>query len=87
MITLTLTTSSNTAGAVALIQLQGDGVPSLLTQLTGKNDWPLGQTFLADFSGIDEGLAVCLREDWAQLMPHGGLRVVELLCEKLPFPS
>ncbi|MBL4702228.1 50S ribosome-binding GTPase [bacterium AH-315-I18] len=82
MITLSLTTPSNTSGAVALIQLQGVGVQNVLAQLTCRKDWPRGQIFLADFAGIDEGLAICLREDWAQLMPHGGLRVIELLCEK-----
>lgn len=80
---LSLTTPSATAGAVALIQLQGEGVAHLLTQLTSRDTWDAGKVYLCDFAGIDEGLAVCLREDWAQLMPHGGLRVIEMLCEKL----
>lgn len=83
MITLTLTTPSNAAGAVALIQLQGKGIPAMLSQLTGRDQWALGQVYLSDFAGIDQGLAVLLREDWAQIMPHGGLRVIELLCRKL----
>ena len=83
MITLTLTTPANTAGAVALIQLHGVGVKSLLNQLTARDTWDDGKVYLCDLAGIDEGLAICLRDDWAQLMPHGGLRVVELLCEKI----
>lgn len=83
MITLTVTTPANTAGAVALIQLHGEGVKTLLTQLTQRDMWDAGKVYLCDFAGIDEGLSVCLNDQWAQLMPHGGLRVIELLCEKL----
>ncbi len=83
MITLSLTTPGNTAGAVALLQLHGPGVKPLLAELCDQNHWDDGKVYLCDFAGIDEGLAVCLNDQWAQLMPHGGLRVIELLTEKL----
>ena len=83
MITLSLTTPSNAAGAVALVQLHGQGVKSLLAELCDRQSWDDGCVYLCDFAGIDEGLAVCLNDQWAQLMPHGGLRVIELLTDKL----
>ncbi|HAI12537.1 MAG TPA: hypothetical protein DCM28_12590 [Phycisphaerales bacterium] len=83
MICLSLTTPANTAGAVALIQLHGQGVKGLLSELTLRTQWDDNKVYLCDFGGIDEGLVVCLGDEWAQLMPHGGLRVIELLCEKL----
>jgi len=38
---------------------------------------------LVNFSGIDEGLAGRITGDIAQLMPHGGMRVVQRLIAKL----
>lgn len=70
-------------GAVAILQLTGPGLPALLARLTGRTDWPAGRLRLVSLGGIDEGLAVLLREDWAQLMPHGGPRVVQLLAARL----
>ncbi len=81
-ITITLTTARQ-PGAVALIQLHGQGVTTLLHHLTGRVDWPIARTWLVDLGGVDQGLAVCLRDDWAQLMPHGGPRVVERLIDRL----
>ncbi|MEX1017321.1 MAG: GTPase [Phycisphaeraceae bacterium] len=80
--TATLTTAA-TSGAVAIVQLHGRGVPTTLHALTGRTDWRAGRVHLARFDDIDEGLAVCLRDDWAQLMPHGGPRVVERLLDRL----
>ncbi len=70
-------------GAVALLQLHGTGAVDVLRRLTGAEDWPAGRLRLREFAGIDEGLAVALRDDWAQLMPHGGPRVVRELLDRL----
>ena len=82
MTQLTLTTA-NTPGAVAILQLQGEGVADTLVTLTGRQDWPVCRALLCDFAGIDEGLAVLIHDDTAQLMPHGGPRVVQKLIEHL----
>jgi len=68
-------------GAIAIIQLHGDGAAPLAAQLTGAA--PTRRARLVDFAEIDEGLAVALRDDWVQLMPHGGPRVVQRLIERL----
>lgn len=39
--------------------------------------WKVGRLRLGNFAGIDEGLAGRVAETTAQLMPHGGLRVVQ----------
>ena len=75
--------TANTPGAIALIQLHGPEARRILSQLTGRDDWPIGRVFLSQFGDIDEGLAVALGQDAAQLMPHGGPRVVQLLVERL----
>ena len=41
--------------------------------------WEVGRLRLCDFAGIDEGLAGRVSKTTAQLMPHGGLRVVQKL--------
>ena len=41
--------------------------------------WPVGRMRLISLAGIDEGLAGRLPEGVAQLMPHGGPRVVQRL--------
>ncbi|MCX5659480.1 MAG: 50S ribosome-binding GTPase [Planctomycetota bacterium] len=79
---LALATAS-APGAVALLQLTGPGISALLASLTGQSSWPLGRLRLVSFAGIDEGLATLLRDDWAQLMPHGGPRVVQQLVTRL----
>ncbi|MEE9212186.1 MAG: GTPase [Phycisphaeraceae bacterium] len=82
---VTLTTAANT-GPIALIQLHGPGVTAILTQLTGKADWPASRMRLVEFAEIDTGLAVMFRGEpdaWAQLMPHGGPRVVQKLLDHL----
>ena len=76
-------------GAVAIIQIHGAQTRALLTQLTGLADWPAGRLRLADLAGIDRGLAVLMSGragtacDWAQVMPHGGLRVVQKIVDRL----
>ena len=70
-------------GAIGLVQVLGPTAASLLRQLTGIDDWPTQRLRLADFAGIDQGLAVLLRDDWAQLMPHGGPHVMRKLLDRL----
>ena len=82
-------TTAPVPGAVALLQLHGSGVVETLSKLTGKRDWPAGRVRLVSFSDIDEGLAVVLRTEdaddkaWAQVMPHGGPRVVQRMVEHM----
>jgi tRNA modification GTPase len=79
---LTVLTAPN-PGAVGMVQLTGPGARDLLTRLTGQTDWPAQRMRLVDFAGIDHGMAVLLRDDWAQLMPHGGPRVMRRLVDHL----
>lgn len=69
-------------GAIAVLQLVGDTLP-VLAKVTGLTDWPIGRPQLAPLGDIDRGIGVRLRDDVAQLMPHGGLRVVQRLSEYL----
>ena len=46
-------------------------------------DWSLPKIRLVDLAGIDHGLAVRLHDHWAQLMPHGGPRVIAQLMDHL----
>ncbi len=80
--TLTLTTAGR-PGAIAVIQLVAQRVALHLGKLTGRSDWPHRRMFLADLGGFDTGLAVLLRDDLAQIMPHGGRRVVASLIDRL----
>jgi small GTP-binding protein len=70
-------------GAVAIVQMQGDDVTRWLEDITGQRNWPAGRLKLADLLGVDRGLAVRLSERNAQLMPHGGPRVVQKLLDAL----
>jgi len=69
-------------GPIAIIQLTGDVVP-ILTELTGSDRWPVGQLRLADFGEVDVGFACRLADDLAELMPHGGRRIVQRLMTRL----
>jgi tRNA U34 5-carboxymethylaminomethyl modifying GTPase MnmE/TrmE len=71
------------AGAVAIVQLHGLGVERALSAVTGRERWPIGRVRLADLGGVDDGLAVRLTEQAGQLMPHGGVRIVERLVQRL----
>jgi tRNA modification GTPase len=73
-------------GAVAVLQLIGPGVEDVLSHITGRQNWSPQRLYLTDIAGIDRGLAVLIRgggEGLAQLMPHGGPRVVQSILEKL----
>ena len=63
-------------GAIGIMQLIGDVEP-VLNAVTGRANWPVGRMRLANLAGIDEGLAVRLAPTVAQLMPHGGPRVMQ----------
>ena len=82
MTRVTLTTA-NTPGAVAIVQLHGDRVGDVLQQLTGRSNWTERRAYLVRFAEIDEGLGIRLDDAIAQLMPHGGPRVVQRLLEHL----
>jgi hypothetical protein len=73
-----LVTTPPAPGAIGVIQLLGNVMP-VLERLTNIAQWPCGRLRLATLGGIDEGLAVRLTDQVAQLMPHGGRRVVEQL--------
>ncbi len=81
-----------TPGAIAIIMLEGDVEP-VLAALTGRRDWTPGRPALARFGDIDEGVALRLDDRAAQLMPHGGPRVVQKLAARLieigvePYPA
>lgn len=68
-------------GAIGILQLRGPGIGALLRVLTGAADFAGAR--LVEFDDIDQGLAVMLRDDWAQLFPHGGPRVMQRLTERL----
>jgi tRNA modification GTPase len=82
---LSLTTAPN-PGAVAILQLSGPETQQTLAKITGQLNWDLGHLYLKDLAGIDRGLAVLLRSGpnaLAQLMPHGGPRVVNSLIQTI----
>jgi len=74
-------TTADSPGAVAIIQLHGPDAAAITEQLTGRR--PDHRCRLVRFADIDEGLTWALRDDWVQWMPHGGLRVVRKLTERL----
>lgn len=74
--------TSKQPGAIAILQLVGD-VETVLKSLTGVVNWPLGRARLVRFDDIDEGLAVRLSHDLAQLMPHSGPRILQRLTERM----
>ncbi len=68
-------------GAVAVVELVGDVTPAL-TALCGR-DVEVGALRMRSFGGIDDGLVARLAPERAQLMPHGGTRIVERIAEWL----
>lgn len=82
MTRVTLTTA-NTPGAVAIVQLFGSDLMNVLKDLTGRASYQDRRAYLVDFAGIDEGLAIKCDDGSAQLMPHGGPRVIQRLLEHL----
>ncbi|MEO1236976.1 MAG: GTPase [Planctomycetota bacterium] len=78
-------TTANQPGAVAVVQVAGPDAAAALAAVTGRDPgaWPIGRLRLCDLAGIDEGLAGMVAVHTAQLMPHGGPRVVQRLCDWL----
>jgi len=72
-----------TPGAVGLIQIVGVGATRVLARITRIYDWPIGRMRLADLADVDRGFAVALRDDWVQVMPHAGPRVVQRLLDAM----
>jgi tRNA modification GTPase len=83
VITRVTLTTANTPGAVAIVHLQGDQVGDVLGKLAGRERWTNRHAYLVSFADIDEGLAIRVSATSAQLMPHGGPRVVQRLLEHL----
>jgi tRNA modification GTPase len=73
-----LVATSSQPGAIAILQLDGL-VMTVLEAVTGVAQWPTGVARLTTLADIDRGLAVRLTDNVAQLMPHGGPRVVQRL--------
>jgi tRNA modification GTPase len=69
-------------GAIAIVQLHGD-VGRALASLTNRNDWPIGRPCLITVEGIDDAVMFRLSSDMAQVMPHGGIRVVQRIAARL----
>jgi len=69
------------AGAVATIEMIGD-ISACLHALCGR-DVAVGGLSLRSLDQIDNGLVARLAPERAQIMPHGGTRVVERLAEWL----
>lgn len=68
-------------GAVAMVELVGDVTPAL-TALCGR-DVEVGALRVRSFDGIDAGLVARLAPERAQLMPHGGTRIIERIAQWL----
>lgn len=70
--------TASSPGAIGIIQLIGDVHPTL-TALTKHHNWPIGRMRWASFHDIDDGLAGRIGTNVAQIMPHGGPRVMQRL--------
>ncbi len=65
-------------GAIAILQLAGDVEP-VLAAMSGRGPWPVGCARLAGLGSIDQGIIARPAAGVAQIMPHGGVRVVQRL--------
>lgn len=70
------------SGGVAIVELDGD-VEQLLSAIAPPGPWPVGELKLREIAEVDTGLVVRLNDHHAQLTPHGGPRVVELIAQKI----
>jgi len=70
-------------GAVAIIQLMGDGLDALLPQVATRVPQRVGDIRLARLLDVDEGLVARVSDRCAQLMLHGGPGVVRAACGRL----
>ena len=77
-------TTARQPGAVAIIQLHGPDAALIVRNIaTNCENLPVGKIKLANLAAIDEGLVARLGFDVWQLMPHGGLRVIQRIVEAL----
>jgi len=73
-------------GAVGILQLHGPDAFSLIEQLTTRPAPPPGRVAVRRLADIDDGVVVigdAPGGPWAQLMPHGGPRVMRKLIDAL----
>lgn len=68
-------------GAIGIILVHGDGAADLVEQYCGQR--PQRRSRLARLGELDEGIVVALREDWVQIMPHGGVRLMQRIIGEL----
>jgi small GTP-binding protein len=73
--------TAHTPGAIGLIQVHGSDAEQVVQELTGIR--PTARAVLASLGQVDEGLVVAPQAGFCQLMPHGGLRVMQRLVELL----
>src|SRR5262245_58669400 len=76
-----IATPTTAAGAVGIIQLNGD-IDEALARL-GQKPLSVGRVSLRDLLGIDSGLVARWTSDCCQLMPHGGSAVMRRLAAAL----
>lgn len=81
-VAVTVSTGPN-AGAVAIVDLTGPGVVELLQRLTGRPVWNPCLVQRVALPDIDLVTAVVLTPCHAQVMPHGGTRVVQRTIKRL----
>lgn len=69
-------------GAVAMIQMEGPAqfLDALILEVTKKNPQQ-GKICFCEIAELDHGLVVKLTDEVAQLMPHGGLRMVQRITD------
>jgi len=77
--------TANQPGAIGIIQVHGDpdDLASLTQSLCERALPGVGNIALANFADIDHGLLVRIDQHTLQLMPHGGLRIMQLLRARL----
>lgn len=75
-----LATSMN-PGAIGVVVLCGAGAGGVVEKLTGKG--VKASCYVAGIGEIDEALIARLRDDWWEVMPHGGVRVMQRVVERL----
>ncbi len=75
-------TPRGSSGAIAIIQIEGDGVDDALRQL-GLGEVGVGRVVLRDLLGVDRGVVMRPSEQCVQLMAHGGRAVVDAIVARL----
>jgi tRNA modification GTPase len=78
---LTVMTASS-PGAIAVVQLTGDWQP-ILQNLTGTSVPKDSSARLLQLGEIDQGIVAPIQPGIVQIMPHGGVRVMQRLVDRL----